>query len=359
MGYLIIILIFVIVVLFLRNNQLQADNHVFKAEKNISQTIEVSEYERLVLNYQKRRSDERSALIESIWKNENPQTNKMDFDMEILSKLHNEYESVEKLQEGIARVSRKDKEGKKKYGFVDASGQLIIPLIYSYASDFKEDVAIVSPTAGSFSTNSKPTITWKLTDADSGVNPATIGITLDSGTKVTGDAITKTAITGGYQCTYTPATALSDGSHTIKLDASDYDGNAAATNSTTFKVDTVPPTLTLSSPADKLITNKSACTVKGTTNDVTSSPVKVTIKLNSGTAESVTVGRDGSFTKDLTLANGTNTITVVATDSAGKSTTVTRTVTLDTGAPVIKSVTLTPNPVDCGKTFVISVEVTD
>lgn len=220
-------------------------------------------------------------------------------------------------------------------------------------------IAIVSPTAGSFSTNSKPTITWKVTDADSGVNPATIGITLDNGTKVTGDAITKTAITGGYQCTYTPATALSDGSHTIKLDASDYDGNAAATNSTTFKVDTVPPTLTLSSPADKLITNKSACTVKGTTNDVTSSPVKVTIKLNSGTAESVTVGRDGSFTKDLTLANGTNTITVVATDSAGKSTTVTRTVTLDTGAPVIKSVTLTPNPVDCGKTFVISVEVTD
>ncbi len=66
-----------------------------KQKKNISQTIEVSEYERLVLNYQKRRSDERSALIESIWKNENPQTNKMDFDMEILSKLHNEYESVE------------------------------------------------------------------------------------------------------------------------------------------------------------------------------------------------------------------------------------------------------------------------
>lgn len=43
-------------------------------------------------------------------------------------------------------------------------------------------IAIVSPTAGSFSTNSKPTITWKVTDADSGVNPATIGITLDSGT---------------------------------------------------------------------------------------------------------------------------------------------------------------------------------
>lgn len=51
--------------------------------------------------------------------------------------------------------------------------------------------------------------------------------------------------------------------------------------------------------------------------------------------------------------------TVKATDKAGKTTTVVRTVTLDTAAPVIKSITLTPNPVDCGKTFVISVEVTD
>ena len=49
----------------------------------------------------------------------------------------------------------------------------------------------------------------------------------------------------------------------------------------------------------------------------------------------------------------------MATDSAGKSTTVTRTVKLDTKAPVIKSVTLTPNPVDTEKTVVISVEVTD
>ena len=220
-------------------------------------------------------------------------------------------------------------------------------------------IAITAPTAGTYLTNNKPTITWKVTDTDSGVNPATIGITIDSGTKITGDSIAKTAITGGYQCTYTPATALSDGSHTIKLDASDYDGNAAGTSSTSFKVDTVPPTLTLSSPADKLVTNVASCTVKGTTNDVTSSPVTVTVKLNSGTAETVSVGNDGSFNKTLTLTSGTNTIIVVAKDSAGKTTTVTRTVTLDTTAPTIKSVKITPNPIDCGKTFVIGVEVTD
>ena len=86
-------------------------------------------------------------------------------------------------------------------------------------------ITITSPTAGSYITNNKPTIKWKVTDADSGVNPATIGITIDSGSKVTGDSITKTAVTGGYECTYTPTTALADGSHTIKIDASDFDGN--------------------------------------------------------------------------------------------------------------------------------------
>ena len=204
-----------------------------------------------------------------------------------------------------------------------------------------------------------PAIKWKVTDADSGVNPATIGITIDSGSKVTGDSITKTAVTGGYECTYTPTTALADGSHTIKIDASDFDGNAATQKTVTFKIDTVPPTLSITAPADKLVTNKTAVTVTGTTNDATSSPVTVTVKLNSGTAETVTVGSDGTFSKALTLVTGTNTITVVAKDSAGKTTTVTRTVTVDTTAPVIKSVTINPNPVDCGKTYVISVEVTD
>jgi hypothetical protein len=220
-------------------------------------------------------------------------------------------------------------------------------------------ITITSPTAGAYITSNKPVIKWKVTDEDSGVNTATIGITIDSGSKITGDSIIKTAVTGGYECAYTPGTALSDGSHTIKIDASDNDGNAATQKSVTFKIDTVPPTLSVTAPVNGLVTNNAAVTVKGTTNDATSSPVTVTVKLNSGTAESVAVGPDGSFSKALTLVSGSNTITVVAKDSAGKTTTVTRTVTLDTVAPVIKSVTLTPNPVDAGSTFIIAVEVTD
>ena len=199
----------------------------------------------------------------------------------------------------------------------------------------------------------QPGTVWKVTDDDSGVNPDTIALTVD-GKAVAAADITKTAVSGGYECSYTPKTALGDGEHTITATASDYDGNAASAKSVTFTVDTIPPTLNVTSPAEGLVTNQSSLTVTGTTNDVTSKPVTVTVN-----GASVTVNSDGSWSKTITLTNGNNTITIVATDRAGKTTTVTRTVKLDTGAPVIKSITLTPNPVDAGKTFVISVEVTD
>lgn len=211
-------------------------------------------------------------------------------------------------------------------------------------------ISITAPSEGAYITNTTPTIEFSVTDADSGVNSGTIAVTID-GTAIS--SVTKTAITGGYKCTCTPE-ALKDGAHTISVTASDNDGNAASAKPSSFTVDTVPPTLSVTAPTDGLITNKSTVTVTGKTDDATSKPVTVTVN---GTA--VTVGTDGAFSKDVSLANGSNTITIIAKDKAGKTTTVTRTVTLDTVAPVIKSISLTPNPVDCGKTFVIAVEVTD
>lgn len=215
-------------------------------------------------------------------------------------------------------------------------------------------ITVVSPTTGALLINNKPVITWKVLDDDSGVAADTIGITIDTGSKVTGSSITKTEISGGYQCTYTPAAALTDGSHTLKFDASDNDGNAAATAQITLKIDTVPPTLNLTGPANNLKTNNANVTVSGTTNDATSSPV--TVKVN---GKAVTVNANGTFSTTVTLSEGTNTITIVATDSAGKATTVTRTVILDTVAPKFVSVNITPNPGTTGAAFRIVVNVTD
>lgn len=218
-------------------------------------------------------------------------------------------------------------------------------------------ISITAPSSSAKLTNNKPVINWTVTDADSGVNPSTIKLIIDSQTITTG--ITKTQSGKNYTCSYTPTTALSDGTHTIKVSASDYDGNVATQKSVTFTVDTVPPELSVSAPVDNLVTNQSSLVVKGTTNDVTSSPVTLTIKLNGGTEQAVEVGSDGSFTKTLTLVTGENTIVITAKDGAGKTSTVTKKVVLDQTAPVIQSVTISPNPVNAGATYTISVEVTD
>ena len=238
------------------------------------------------------------------------------------------------------------------------------------SGDFQEDlqlvvkekvapvISITSPSSGAHITNNKPTIQFSITDADSGVDPDTISIKIDNGSAIT-SGITKTPSGKNYTCSYVPTTALSDGSHTIYINAKDYDGNAATQKSVAFTVDTVAPTLNVTSPTEGLKTNQSTLTVSGTTNDATSSPVTVTVKLNPGDAEDVTVQSNGSFSKQITLVSGENTIVITATDSAGKSTSVTRHVTLDTGAPVFQSIELIPNPVDAGQTYIIRVKVTD
>lgn len=211
----------------------------------------------------------------------------------------------------------------------------------------------VSPTTGSTLINGKPSIVWNVTDDDSGVDPDTIGITIDNGSKITGSSIQKESIADGYKCTYTPSEALADGNHTIKLDASDNDGNAASTVSLTVKIDTVPPALTVTTPAEGTVTNQPSITASGTASDVTSSPVAVKVNNTPVSVE------DGAWSTEVTLSEGQNTITVVAEDSAGKTTTVTRHVTLDTGSPQFESVVASPDPATAGGAITIVAVVTD
>ena len=220
-------------------------------------------------------------------------------------------------------------------------------------------ITILSPSSGAYVTNSRQPVVFTVADegGGSGVDLNTLVVKQD-GTAVASGTLTTTPITNGYSVTYTPASALSDGSHTVTVNVSDHDGNSAAQKSTTYTVDTVPPTLNVTSPTDGFITATASLNVVGKTNDETSSPVTVTIKLNGADQGSVTVGSDGSFSKSVTLADGANTIEVTATDAAGKTSSVTRNVTLDTSVPKVVSASITPNPVDAGATMVSSVEIT-
>lgn len=221
-------------------------------------------------------------------------------------------------------------------------------------------ITIVSPSSGAYVTNNKQPVVFTVTDeaGGSGVDLSTLAVKLDDVAQAS-STIASTAITNGYSIIFTPAEALSDGSHTVSVDCSDHDGNAATQKTATYTVDTVPPTLNITSPSDGLITNTETITVAGMTNDATSSPVTIIIKLNDADQGSVTVGSDGSFSKAVTLADGSNTISITATDAAGKTSSVTRTVILDTSSPQITAATITPNPVDAGATMIISVTITE
>jgi hypothetical protein len=241
---------------------------------------------------------------------------------------------------------------------VTSNGATLAGLKLVVRETVKPVITVLSPTDGAFVVNNKQPVVLNVTDeaGGSGINLGSIVVKQD-GTAVASGTIKTTAITNGYSVTYTPATALGDGNHVVSINVKDNDGNAAVEKTTTYKIDTVPPTLNVSAPAAGFISNTASLTVRGTTNDSTSSPVTVRISLNGVDQGAVTVESSGAFAKAITLAEASNTIVVTATDSAGKTSTVTRTVTLDTSVPVIQSATITPNPADTGATVIISVVV--
>lgn len=238
-----------------------------------------------------------------------------------------------------------------------ADGDDIAGLKLVVRETVKPVITITSPASGAVVTNNRQPVVFTITDESggSGVKLSSVAVKLD-GSAVSSGQVTHSAITNGYRFTYTPASALGDGQHTVTVNATDNDGNAAVQKSTTFKLDTTPPALNITSPAEGLITNAPALAVTGTTNDQTSSPVTVKVVLNNADQGAVTVS-GGAFSKTVTLAEGANTIVVTATDGAGKSSSVTRHVTLDTSVPQILSASIAPNPADTGESMVITVEV--
>ena len=219
----------------------------------------------------------------------------------------------------------------------------------------KEKVApiieIISPTQGQLTPQNKPQVTFKVTDNDSGVSLTSVKLKIDN-VEVSG--LQNSTIEDGYQFTYTPSTALDDGEHTVTVEASDNDGNAADPETVTFNVLATAPNLSVDSPTNNVWTNNETVAYSGTTDGAT-----LTVKVNEGQAQSVDIS-GGSFSGNVTLTKeGANTLTFVATSAAGIETTVTRTVNLDTKPPVITEVSITPNPVDAGSTYVLAVKITD
>ena len=221
----------------------------------------------------------------------------------------------------------------------------------------KPTATIVSPTQSSVLGAKEVDIVLEMVDAGgSGLNETSVVFTVNEQDHK-GD-LEFTDHEGKRRATY-HATGLTDGENTIKFQVTDNDGNVSDMATTTFIVSTAAPSLTVDAPTEGLITNSNKLTVRGSTTPGSSAVTIATVKVNNQTVELTGEGNTKSFSHEITLTEGQNTITVVSTDSIGKVTTVTRHVTLDTKAPVITDVHAAAVTVTAGGQVKITFKVTD
>jgi hypothetical protein len=102
---------------------------------------------------------------------------------------------------------------------------------------------------------------------------------------------------------------LREGQNTILVTARDFAGNQN-TSTVHVTLDTIAPPLTIDSPADGASTANSTIFIEGSTEP------GVLLAIN---GQEVPVGRTGSFSMELRLSQGSNAISVRATDAAGNS----------------------------------------
>jgi len=141
---------------------------------------------------------------------------------------------------------------------------------------------------------------------------------------------------------------LEQGQHTIFFETIDAAGNMANTT-ISFFIDAVAPSLDLIHPKEGDVTRISTLVVQGTYQDDVSEISEIAVNVNGVTIGTTT----GVINFPLTLTEGVNTVTVTATDKAGNTQAVLRTVTLDTYAPTLYVYT----PLDALVTSVILQQV--
>ena len=167
------------------------------------------------------------------------------------------------------------------------------------------------------------TISGTATAGSAAVNGQTATITIVDSSSVVKDTYTAT-VTGGtwsVNVTAVQAQALADGSYSIKANVSDAAGNAATTATQAITLDTLPPTVAITSSGG--LTNQATQTISGTV-AAGEAAVGSTVYLydNGGTTAigTATVGSGGNWSTSVTLSgDGAHSIVARDTDAAGNT----------------------------------------
>lgn len=169
-------------------------------------------------------------------------------------------------------------------------------------------------------------------DAGSGV--ATVHVKLDSGSYTTA-TLSGTGATKNW--TYT-MNLSAEGSHTCSVYAVDISNNTSGVITRNVNWVVGMPSVAITSPANNTMQTTTALTVNGTAAVDSGSIDVVQVKLNSGFYSAAT-GTTPTWSTNLTLAEGDNTITARAIGNNKTNTTSAITVTVDSVAPTTTGIT--------------------
>jgi hypothetical protein len=134
---------------------------------------------------------------------------------------------------------------------------------------------------------------------------------------------------------FTQYVTLASRNNTITVTAADEMGNVSADDPVTVMCDNTKPEVTITSPVNNMVTNVYSQIVTGTVNDSTITTATLYVN-NAPQTLPMPVSPDGSFSTNVTLTTGANTLEVSVTDSANiTGTSGVVNVTLDNTAPTI------------------------
>ena len=174
-----------------------------------------------------------------------------------------------------------------------------------------------------------------------GNNPAkiTLMITAEEGTRVTvdGQSVRMDPMGNGYVGGSVLHTFAEEGSKTFIIEAVKGGKRARIEKKHEYRIGA--PELTITEAPET--TDKSSVTIRGMVKDANDRYPVVTVNGETAHVDSY----NGRFEKMIYLKEGANTVTIVATNKEGKSTTVTRTITFSVGAPEL-TITEAPEATD-------------
>lgn len=223
---------------------------------------------------------------------------------------------------------------KKALSHIDPEGQILHTLNFKeksereyrlhalaiYSDVLPPTLSVTAPVFGSYVNTPRPSLRLAYSDVGIGVDTNTLTATANQ------SALTLACDFEADAASCIPSSPFPEGLVSLHLTVKDFAGNLSDAAQISFSVDTIPPSITVTEPAEGFIIRQAVQLIKGQVSESADLRINNTVvPLQSG----------NMFAHSVSLSEGVNTISLAARDLAGNASTHTLHLTLDTAPPAV------------------------